>query len=344
MKRKSILYKDLEVSKAKEIYDESCKNILANKIILAWIMKSCMKEYKDCSICDIADHYIEGTPEISQREVHRDEAPASDPGKIRGENTEDKAVNEGTVRYDIMFRAILPQGQEKIELIINIEAQKDFYPGYPLIKRGIYYGCRMISSQYGTIFTNSHYEKIQKVYSIWICFNPPEKRKNSINIYSVKEKNVVGKVKEKEADYDLLTAVMICLGSGKEEKEGNHQEGTEESEILRLLEVLFSTERELKEKEKILENEYGITMTYEEKEEVEKMCNLSEYVWEKGLTYGELQNLVRMVLKKMRKDVSYEITAELFEEPVEKIRKIYEVAEKYAPEYDIESICRELEA
>ena len=344
MKRKSILYKDLEVSRAKEIYDESCKNILANKIILAWIMKSCMKEYKDCSICDIADHYIEGTPEISQREVHRDEAPASDPGKIRGENTEDKAVNEGIVRYDIMFRAILPQGQEKIELIINIEAQKDFYPGYPLIKRGIYYGCRMISSQYGTIFTNSHYEKIQKVYSIWICFNPPEKRKNSINIYSVKEKSVVGKVKEKEADYDLLTAVMICLDSGKEEKEGNHQEGTEESEILRLLEVLFSTERELKEKEKILENEYGITMTYEEKEEVEKMCNLSEYVWEKGLTYGELQNLVRMVLKKMRKDVSYEITAELFEEPVEKIRKIYEVAEKYAPEYDIESICRELAA
>ena len=351
MKRKSILYKDLEVSKAKEIYDESCKNILANKIILAWIMKSCMKEYKDCSICDIADHYIEGTPEISQREVHRDEAPASDPGKIRGENTEDKAVNEGTVRYDIMFRAILPQGQERIELIINIEAQKDFYPGYPLIKRGIYYGCRMISSQYGTIFTNSHYEKIQKVYSIWICFNPPEKRKNSINIYSVKEKNVVGKVKEKEADYDLLTAVMICLDSGKEEKEG-----TEESEILRLLEVLFSTERELKEKEKILENEYGITMTYEEKEEVEKMCNLSEYVWEKGLqtgreeglrtgiNYGELQNLVRMVLKKMRKDVSYEITAELFEEPVEKIRKIYEVAEKYAPEYDIDSICRELAA
>lgn len=112
MKRKSILYKDLEVSRAKEIYDESCKNILANKIILAWIMKSCMKEYKDCSIRDIADHYIEGIPEISQREVHRDEAPASDPGKIRGENTEDKAVNEGTVRYDIMFRAILPQGQK----------------------------------------------------------------------------------------------------------------------------------------------------------------------------------------------------------------------------------------
>ena len=107
MKRKSILYKDLEVSRAKEIYDESCKNILANKIILAWIMKSCMKEYKDCSIRDIADHYIEGIPEISQREVHWDEAPASDPGKIRGENTEDKAVNAprpGKDRTDHQYR------------------------------------------------------------------------------------------------------------------------------------------------------------------------------------------------------------------------------------------------
>lgn len=88
----------------------------------------------------------------------------------------------------------------------------------------------------------------------------------------------------------------------------------------------------------------------EEKEEVEKMCNLSEYVWEeglqeglrKGINYGELQKLVRMVLKKMQKNISYEITAEFFEEPIEKIRKIYEVAEKYAPEYDVELICREL--
>ena len=49
MKRKSILYKDLEVSRAKEIYDESCKNILANKIILVWIMKSCMKEAREAA-------------------------------------------------------------------------------------------------------------------------------------------------------------------------------------------------------------------------------------------------------------------------------------------------------
>ena len=61
----------------------------------------------------------------------------------------DKSVREGTVTYDIRFRAIVPDSEEQIALIINVEDQNDFYPGYPLIKRGIYYCCRMISSQYG---------------------------------------------------------------------------------------------------------------------------------------------------------------------------------------------------
>ncbi len=83
-------------------------------------------------------------------------------------DTEDKSVREGTVTYDIRFRAIVPGSGEIIGLIVNVEAQNDFYPGYPLIKRGIYYCCRMISSQYGREFTDSHYERIKKVYSIFI--------------------------------------------------------------------------------------------------------------------------------------------------------------------------------
>ena len=51
------------------------------------------------------------------------------------------------------------------------------------LKRGIYYCSRMISGQYETAFTNSHYENIKKVYSIWICMNPPKNRENSITRY-----------------------------------------------------------------------------------------------------------------------------------------------------------------
>ena len=46
--------------------------------------------------------------------------------------------------------------------------------------------------------------------------NPPKNRENSITRYYITEENLVGSVKERKADYDLMAAVMICLG-----KEGN---------------------------------------------------------------------------------------------------------------------------
>lgn len=64
--------------------------------------------------------------------------------------------------------------------------------GYPLVKRGFYYCARMISEQYGTVFTDSEYEKIQKVYSIWICPSPEKKRKNGIFKYHTVEETVFG--------------------------------------------------------------------------------------------------------------------------------------------------------
>ena len=134
-------------------YDAACKRLLSEKIILAWIMKSCLEEYKDCDVHEIAEKYIEGQPQVSTVPVMPDESGTV----ISGMDTEDKSVHEGTITYDIRFRAIVPRSKARITLIINMEAQNDFYPGYPLIMRGIYYCCRMISSQYGREFTDSHY-------------------------------------------------------------------------------------------------------------------------------------------------------------------------------------------
>ena len=38
-------------------YDAACKRILSEKVILARIMKSCLEEYKDCDVNDIAAKY-----------------------------------------------------------------------------------------------------------------------------------------------------------------------------------------------------------------------------------------------------------------------------------------------
>lgn len=199
---KTTIAQGLHVTDDSAGYDAACKRVLSEKAILARIMKSCLEEYKDCDVNDIAEKYIEGQPQVSAVPVLPDEGGTV----ISGMDTEDKSVREGTVTYDIRFRAIVPDSEEQIALIINVEAQNDFYPGYPLIKRGIYYCCRMISSQYGREFTGSHYEKIKKVYSIWICMKPPQYRENTItryrlvkNIWSARAKNPSG--------------IMICCPS-----------------------------------------------------------------------------------------------------------------------------------
>lgn len=154
---------------------------------------------------------------------------------IHGLNNEDKTITEGTVVYDIRFSAYAPGTGELIRLIINVEAHQSFSVGYPLLKRAVYYCSRMISAQHGTEFTKSHYEKIKKVYSIWICPAPPKERRNTITRYRIKEENVIGYVQEPEANYDLMTVIMICLG-GPDEAESDG--------ILRLLSVLLSNETE----------------------------------------------------------------------------------------------------
>ena len=169
MEVETILAKYLRAAKENAAYDAACKRLLANKIILSWIMKSCVEEYKDFEVNEIAERFIEGEPQITEIAVHPDEEDNGE--QIKGAPTEDSTITEGTIFYDIRFYAVVPHSKKRIRLIINIEAQNDFYPGYPILKRGIYYCGRMLSSQYGVEFTDTHYEKLKKVYSIWICMN-----------------------------------------------------------------------------------------------------------------------------------------------------------------------------
>ena len=283
---KTILARNIEAAGENAAYDAACKRLLANKIILAWIMKSCLEEYQNFNVDEIAEKYIEGEPQITKIAVNPDEGADCSGEQIRGDKTEDSTINEGTITYDIRFGAMLPDGKESIKLIINVESQNDFYPGYPLIKRGIYYGSRMISSQYGVEFMDSHYEKIRKVYSIWICANPPKHRENTVSRYFIEEKNVIGKVKEKKENYDLITVVMICLGS----PENDNYTG-----ILKLLDVLLSSEKEPEEKKKILQNDFGVKMTKTLESEVREVCNLSKGVEEKGIAIGIEQGILKSI-------------------------------------------------
>ena len=137
------LGRSIRITSGESEYDGAVKRLLAEKSILAWILKKCVAEFMNCSIDDIMNHYIEGKPEIGITPVLPDEVLPT----IHGIGTEDASLREGIVRYDIRFIAKAPKSGELITLIINIEAQKDYYPGYKIVKRAIYNCSRMISSQ-----------------------------------------------------------------------------------------------------------------------------------------------------------------------------------------------------
>ena len=265
-------------------YDAACKRLLSEKIILAWIVKSCLEEFRDYDVKDIASRYIEGEPQVSEVPVAPDETNAAT--VIHGIGTEDATQTEGTVTYDIRFLASLPSSNGKIRMILNVEGQNDFYPGYPILKRGIYYCSRMISAQYGTEFVAANYSDIKKVASIWVCMRPPKGRENTITSYSITEKNLVGTVEEPVENYDLMTAVMICLGGPANRSE---------PDVLRLLDVLFSSETGADEKRHILQQDFDIPMTQTLERTVDVMCNLSKGVWEKGQSDGILSSIKNLM-------------------------------------------------
>ena len=241
---------------------------------MAHILKSCTEEFKDCSLLDIAWRYIQGEPSISRIAVE----PETISPRIESEQTEDKSGAEGTVYYDIRFHAVAPVDGKMIQLIVNLEAQNDFNPGYPLLKRAVYYCGRMISSQYGTVFVKLHYEKIQKVYSIWICTMPTKKWEYNISRYRFTEEHLIGRTQAERSHYDLITIVLVCLGS----KSHKQLKG-----ILRLLNMLLLDNMGSQEKQELLAKEFNVTMTPHLEKGVATMCNLSEGIERRGERRGE---------------------------------------------------------
>ena len=159
----------------------------------------------------------------------------------------------------------------------------------------------MISEQYGTVFTDEHYEKIHKVYSIWICPDPAKKRKNGIFRYHTVEDSVRGNSFVKSEAYDLMEVVILNLGDA------------DESSDLEILDLL---------KKKRLNDEFDIAMTAEFESEVRDMCNLSKALVEQGIEQGIERGIEQGIGKGIeQKNLSLAKMMIEGNEPIDKIAK-----------------------
>ena len=93
-----------------------------------------------------------------------------------------------------------------------------------------------------------NYGDLKKVYSIFICTDPPQYRMNSV--YGYVTVPVISKGHEPSEEYDTQSISFILLGNEEDE---------EAPSALRLLNVLLTSEKDAKERKRILEEEFGGT-------------------------------------------------------------------------------------
>lgn len=306
-------------------YDNSAKRLIAHKIILARILVKTVEEFKGMDPIEVAA-LIEGLPYISAVPVEPGLTNAvhfQNGQRLVGFNTENQELNEGLVRFDIVFYVRMKDGLSQI--IINVEAQKDEPGEYEILNRAVFYVSRLVSSQKERDFENSSYDDIKSVYSIWICMNMEE---NTMSHIHLTKEDLIGSY-EWKGNLDLLNIIMIGLAKELPEHDETY-------ELHRLLGALLSRELTIDEKLDIIGKEYDIPLEENFRKDMSTMCNLSQGVKEEGIAIGRREGLeegrreghAELITKMYKNGLSIEQIASATDKTVEEVRAIIEGKEK----------------
>ena len=289
-------------------YDTRVKRLLAQKSILAHILVKTVDEFKGMKPEDVVK-YIEGEPSISVVPVEPGlanmEKTDATGQRIVGLNTENAEINEGLVRFDIIFYVRMKNGLSQI--IVNIEAQKDEPTEYKILNRAIFYVSRLISSQKERDFVNTNYDDIKQVFSIWICMNMDDNSLSHIHL----TKDELLKPCNWKGNLDLLNIVLIGITNEIPEHD-------EKYEMHRLIGALLSSELKEQEKLDIIEHEYNIPINQEFREDVRIMCNLSTGIEERATE----KTSEKFILNMYKKGYTLDQIADVAETGVDEVEAI----------------------
>lgn len=293
-------------------YDTRVKRLLAQKSILAHILVKTVDEFKGMKPEDVVK-YIEGEPSISVVPVEPGlanmEKPYAAGQRIVGLNTENAEINEGLVRFDIIFYVRMKNGLSQI--IVNIEAQKDEPTEYKILNRAIFYVSRLISSQKERDFVNTNYDDIKQVFSIWICMNMDDNSLSHIHL----TKDELLKPCNWKGNLDLLNIVLIGITNEIPEHD-------EKYEMHRLIGALLSSELKEQEKLDIIEHEYNIPISQEFREDVRIMCNLSTGIEERATERATEKTSEKFILNMYKKGYTLDQIADVAETGVDEVEAI----------------------
>lgn len=207
-------------------HDVLCKEVLSYKFVLAMIMKYTLKEFKEFSIDEITS--------------------------LIGNNDSEKVIGIQNAfpshEYDVLFTTKLPNSQNLLDMLVDMEPQKLVKLGYQLHNRGIFYVGSEIAYQYGRIFEHSQYDKIVPVVSIFIGMDAPsDEEEYSLTQFHLTKENEIGYNGVSEEEYDKIRIIIIYLGK----KPSEHP-------LFKFLNFIFKNDIKLEDRIKKIKEEYGI--------------------------------------------------------------------------------------
>lgn len=143
-----------DVKENKKTYDKYFKKFFKRRSVLAAILKDIVEEYRGLCYNEVLDLI-----------------PADSSNEEMAYLKAESNINEGgTILLDILVESKIPNSDGVVDtrLIFDLEMQRNFNPGYSIFSRAQYYASRLLAEQ---SVKNSDYDKLNPVYSTWICMN-----------------------------------------------------------------------------------------------------------------------------------------------------------------------------
>jgi len=218
---------------------------------------------------------------------------------------------------------------------VDIEIQLVNYKDWP--ERSLFYLCKMFCDQ---LKEGELYSRLKKCIHVGIlnfnlfndnnyysCFHFREDNRN--DIYSDKlEIHILELTKvwnDNQPESDLLNWAKFLSGETKEDLASVAEKN---SYINKAYERVLNISED---EEKRWEYEARMKALHDKN----SMMNYVETSFERG----EDSKLVKLICKKLSKGKSVDIIADEVEEDIELVQKICDVADLYAPDYDVDTIC-----